>query len=679
MPNDNMNQARKAYSTTALNPIKSSDIESKDSKLIESREPRLIESKDSKYEAILYETQGRSHVQKCAPCQDRAYGYIDSNIAIITLCDGAGSAKHSHFGAEATTKCVADMLKANFDKYYNSPTPSDISKELIESINTNLKNVAVSTEKKLKIQAGQNIKKILKGIESKLKLINLQLSFDCESAIQNEIKNIESKIENYKKEITKKQDSIKDLESQNEENDKRDYLQRFKTKAQNSLETYEDKINVASFIYIKIIRKQRKKSMLKKFSDWIIESDKQEAQDFENNVIGEQRKIQKSMENETKSLNDFLIQVDSYLDKIKNATATDFNIILEALENLGDKILEKLESVYMTIKERVKKLKNILREYRDILEIESSKNHIHILETRNRFKDLIKKFMAIYKECIKKQKDLIESDIKKAQNNINELDSSIKIATNNIQNLESKIAENARLKKDLDSKLNEFNNAKNALATTCQTLSVKANFELKDIESINILAFKKAQDSLEKMCKTCENLCNEFNADTKNLQLNLNIDIESKLDSISKEIKNSTCEIKDLASTLLFVAIKGECCLIGHLGDGTIGALYTKELKVLSSGNNGEYANVTFFVTSQDAAKRLQIIKGNVKEKNINAFVLMSDGSSEGLLIKKENKFASALENRLKDSKESIKELIERVKEQKSFDDCSIAILRQKA
>lgn len=677
MPNDNMNQARKAYSTTALNPIKSSDIESKDSKFIESRKPRLIESKDSKYEAILYETQGRSHVQKCAPCQDRAYGYIDSNIAIITLCDGAGSAKHSHFGAEATTKCVADMLKANFDKYYNSPTPSDISKELIESINTNLKNVAVSTEKELKIQAGQNIKKILKGIESKLKLINLQLSFDCESAIQNEIKNIESKIENYKKEITKKQDSIKDLKSQNEENDKRDYLVKFERKINNSFEIYNDKINVARYFYVKITKKQIKRSNWNPLN-WIRETDKEESQDFQY-VKSEQLKIQKSMENETKSLNEFLKQVDSYLNKIKNATATDFNIILDELEKLGNKILEKLESVYMNIKEKVKTLRDILNERKDILEIESSKMHTHILETQGRFGELKKIFINTYKECIKKQKDLIESDIKKAQNNINELDSSIKIATNNIQNLESKIAENARLKKDLDSKLNEFNNAKNALATTCQTLSVKANFELKDIESINILAFKKAQDSLEKMCKTCENLCNEFNADTKNLQLNLSIDIESKLDSMSKEIKNSTCEIKDLASTLLFVAIKGECCLIGHLGDGTIGALYTKELKVLSSGDNGEYANVTFFVTSQDAAKRLQIIKGNVKEKNINAFVLMSDGSSEGLLIKKDNKFASALENRLKDSKESIKELIERVKEQKSFDDCSIAILRQKA
>ncbi|MCI7411057.1 hypothetical protein, partial [Helicobacter bilis] len=72
------------------------------------------------------------------------------------------------------------------------------------------------------------------------------------------------------------------------------------------------------------------------------------------------------------------------------------------------------------------------------------------------------------------------------------------------------------------------------------------------------------------------------------------------------------------------------------------------------------------------------------KEKDINAFVLMSDGSTEGLYSKRENKFIESLQKHMLAIREGqdkakkqqdIENLIEKVKEQKSFDDCSIAIL----
>ena len=135
---------------------------------------------------------------------------------------------------------------------------------------------------------------------------------------------------------------------------------------------------------------------------------------------------------------------------------------------------------------------------------------------------------------------------------------------------------------------------------------------------------------------------------------------------------------------MLFAAIKGEQCLIGHLGDGAIGGLYGNELKCISNPDNGEYANETYFVTTKYAERALKIIKGNIKEKDINAFVLMSDGSTEGLYSKRENKFIESLQKHMLAIREGqdkakkqqdIENLIEKVKEQKSFDDCSIAIL----
>ncbi|MCK4441948.1 MAG: protein phosphatase 2C domain-containing protein, partial [Sulfurovaceae bacterium] len=56
---------------------------------------------------------------------------------------------------------------------------------------------------------------------------------------------------------------------------------------------------------------------------------------------------------------------------------------------------------------------------------------------------------------------------------------------------------------------------------------------------------------------------------------------------------------KDLSSTLLFIAIKNNKFIIGHIGDGVIGMLDNKNiLKTISKPDNGEFSNSTFFTTS---------------------------------------------------------------------------------
>ena len=56
----------------------------------------------------------------------------------------------------------------------------------------------------------------------------------------------------------------------------------------------------------------------------------------------------------------------------------------------------------------------------------------------------------------------------------------------------------------------------------------------------------------------------------------LHLTLTQDLIEYAKEIENSICYVKDLASTLLFAAIQDSKFIVGHLGDGVIGALKSK-------------------------------------------------------------------------------------------------------
>ncbi len=84
------------------------------------------------------------------------------------------------------------------------------------------------------------------------------------------------------------------------------------------------------------------------------------------------------------------------------------------------------------------------------------------------------------------------------------------------------------------------------------------------------------------------------------------------------------CTREDLASTLLAVAVRGDCYLMLHIGDGVIGYVRNGRIRVASVPDNGEFANETTFVTAPDALSSLRIYKG--RNELIEGFVLMSDG-----------------------------------------------------
>ncbi|MDR2522727.1 MAG: protein phosphatase 2C domain-containing protein [Synergistaceae bacterium] len=50
--------------------------------------------------------------------------------------------------------------------------------------------------------------------------------------------------------------------------------------------------------------------------------------------------------------------------------------------------------------------------------------------------------------------------------------------------------------------------------------------------------------------------------------------------------------------------------LIVHIGDGIIGYLDGAELKIASLPDNGEFSNVTTFVTSNEAAVSMRLFSG---------------------------------------------------------------------
>lgn len=110
---------------------------------------------------------------------------------------------------------------------------------------------------------------------------------------------------------------------------------------------------------------------------------------------------------------------------------------------------------------------------------------------------------------------------------------------------------------------------------------------------------------------------------------------------LAEEAEKHSCEMHDLACTLLLAAVSGERFLLVHIGDGVIGYLDGDTLKVASVPDNGEFANETTFVTSDKAAETMRLFKGELRDKA--AFVLMSDGTEHSLYHKPSRALADIL------------------------------------
>lgn len=157
------------------------------------------------------------------------------------------------------------------------------------------------------------------------------------------------------------------------------------------------------------------------------------------------------------------------------------------------------------------------------------------------------------------------------------------------------------------------------------------------------------------------------------------------LRNLHETSKKIGCSIKDLASTLMVVAVKGSDYLIIHLGDGVIGYMDGSELKVASNPSNGEFVNMTTFITSSDAVKCMKIMKGSLR--NINGFVLMTDGTSTSLYQKNSGTLSGVIGEIFRYMKylphkvveQQVQESLELVVKRATQDDCGIAFLTNAA
>ena len=151
--------------------------------------------------------------------------------------------------------------------------------------------------------------------------------------------------------------------------------------------------------------------------------------------------------------------------------------------------------------------------------------------------------------------------------------------------------------------------------------------------------------------------------------------------ALEQEASKHNCELRDLASTLLTVAVSDEHFILAHLGDGVVGYLDGSELKVASSPDNGEFSNETTFVTSQSALAALRLFKGELKNKC--GFVLMSDGSEQSLYHKQSKSLSPALKTLMhltcisapEAMYQRVSTAISEILCAQTNDDCSLAIL----
>lgn len=153
------------------------------------------------------------------------------------------------------------------------------------------------------------------------------------------------------------------------------------------------------------------------------------------------------------------------------------------------------------------------------------------------------------------------------------------------------------------------------------------------------------------------------------------------LSALKEKAEEKQWKLSSLASTMLFVAVKGEDCLIGHIGDGVICCSKENTLKAISLPSNGEFSNSTTFVTSPNALLDFRLFKAKVGQ--IEAFCLMSDGAAESLFNRRTREiagmvgkvFAATLNLKPSSCAEYYKRLLHDLLKMRTSDDCSIVVM----
>lgn len=96
-----------------------------------------------------YQVRGRGHLRDGTPVQDRTKYLSRGGVQVLCLADGAGSASHSQFGAQAVVDEACSLLVERFAEYSATDDGARVKVELLDRLISKLNNVANRHEVKL--------------------------------------------------------------------------------------------------------------------------------------------------------------------------------------------------------------------------------------------------------------------------------------------------------------------------------------------------------------------------------------------------------------------------------------------------------------------------------------------------------------------------------------------------
>lgn len=162
--------------------------------------------------------------------------------------------------------------------------------------------------------------------------------------------------------------------------------------------------------------------------------------------------------------------------------------------------------------------------------------------------------------------------------------------------------------------------------------------------------------------------------------------INESISTLSIVAEEKKCNISDLASTLILLASDGKKTFWFHIGDGVIIVCINDSYSVLSAPLNGEYANETYFVTSNNVINAAQTGLIELRKIDEVSFTLMTDGPEAIFYSRKKdaiisNSLLNYIFNYVKNQKdkEHSKKMLQYVLKNRcrtfSSDDLSIAVI----
>ena len=581
------------------------------------------------YIALSHAVRGRGHEKNGIPCQDATHTLQNDTAHIITLADGAGSARFSHFGAKATAKKMADFLSKNFDRFYNVDKEelTSIKKEIVTTLCENLQSLAAKKtkewqkDKDFKAEIQHIVKSAYTNVEQSSKAFkDIQVIQENLSKLSDFYQQLESHVSQDSKKIEKNLESCKQILDDIMTIGKAHKIRKYDEQLQKEIGAKE--------IPKTIMTKKEHKNWRQKCFSIVTETFKCIVNFFSKSDSTQSTKSQ-SQAAESKVDKNLMIALERFIKERQQFVALTFPSMhyehydtkTELYKSYKDnkQLLQYSEKFLSFLEEFKKKTEQLTSGYKDLYHQREANIHdfssgvdkalyLTKLKTQNLklYKNVREKFnecAAIYHEfekIAKQYKQEFENVLSKEKQKLHEIDKKIKEKGGNVestlQSLQKAIQD---FKKQIDTMPMSSPITENPLT---QFILIKDE-SFGDSEAIaqgDLQKVESALQSYNQSIKSYNNCLQEFKAfytqtqksfhtkflDSKESKFSmwkeqsalppLHLTLTQDLIEYAKEIENSICYVKDLASTLLFAAIQDSKFIVGHLGDGVIGALKSK-------------------------------------------------------------------------------------------------------